>query len=439
MRVLINSYSPQTPMSYGGMVRELWTRLAALGEFEVAQLAWYHAPVLEGVSWPLVKTLCPLAKAVPPSAKEDQHGRLTLPKAIQQFRPDLVWSLGDIYMMDHVPAICRAASVRDLSWSLVPFWPQPQKEERFLREATHVVAMTEFAASQWKRSSGRETEVIPAGVDTQVFAPVSHQERGELRQVHGGGRLSNDDFLILYVGRNQDRKKPWLPIQIVHHLREATWGWDKAGQPRVAVYDPSRGTHDLSQIVKRAEPVPAKLWLHSAADKERWDYRGIGAQWGLRSLHEMFATTQLSDTRGLSPTDMATVYQMADAVSMLSGAEGFGLPIIEAGACGVPSVATAAYAQGEVATSLDLPVVPLAGFTPTPGYPTWMADPDLGHAVQAFYEIAQRSQSERQERSQALRDRTCSVYDWQTITLSWAALLQKIRNQPYVPVFGALA
>ncbi len=76
---------------------------------------------------------------------------------------------------------------------------------------------------------------------------------------------------------------------------------------------------------------------------------GSAASEVLRAVHRAQARQRITLTGVLDAQDMPAVYRGAAAVLLASRHEGFGLPVVEAFACGIPVVATAAPAIVEVA------------------------------------------------------------------------------------------
>ncbi|MCK5017220.1 MAG: glycosyltransferase family 4 protein, partial [Candidatus Peribacteraceae bacterium] len=77
---------------------------------------------------------------------------------------------------------------------------------------------------------------------------------------------------------------------------------------------------------------------------------------------------------GSTDEDMARIYQISDVYATFASGEGFGFPIIEAEACGIPVVAV------DFTTSHELIIEPEAGLAPKP-ITTWASSFNVRHAM----------------------------------------------------------
>ncbi len=167
-----------------------------------------------------------------------------------------------------------------------------------LRGAVGIVAAGEYAARQAARTAGRAlpTLVVPPGVDPTRFRPIAADERRTVRVRHG---LDPDRPLVLGVSRLVPRKGFDVLLDAV------------TGLPDVQVAIAGSG-RDRKRLDERAAPLGARAHL-------------LGR---------------------VPDTELPALYAAADVFAMLCRdrwggleAEGFGIVFVEAGACGVPSVA----------------------------------------------------------------------------------------------------
>ncbi len=170
-----------------------------------------------------------------------------------------------------------------------------------LRFAYRVITYSKFGKKELERN-GVASTYIPHTVNTEIFKPDSVPAR---KKAVG---IPVDSFLIGMVGANKDNP------------------------PRKSFQEA------IDAFALFLKDVPnALLYIHTNNDfpggfniRQYADFLGISDKIALPDVYKMtFNTTK---------QDMASIYSTFDMLLMPSISEGFGVPIIEAQACGVPVV-----------------------------------------------------------------------------------------------------
>ena len=173
---------------------------------------------------------------------------------------------------------------------------------RVLKHANHIIAAGEYPAAEARRAAGNSLPitVIPPGVDTQRFRPLSNDERASSRSEFG---VSNDAELIVGVSRLVPRKGFDTLIEVAASLR--------ASRPRLQVLI-GGGGRDADRLQKHIDKLNAPV-------------RMLGR---------------------VSDEQLPRLYGCADVSAMLCRSrwggleqEGFGIVFSEAASCGVPQIA----------------------------------------------------------------------------------------------------
>lgn len=204
---------------------------------------------------------------------------------------------------------------------------------RSVRRADHVLADSqatrEDLISLWGTPASKIT-VIPGGVEAR-FRPVTDPEA--LRAVRGKYGLGEGPF-ILSVGTLQPRKNIIRLIQAFAPLA--------ARQP------------DLSLVI---------------AGGRGWKYQQI-----LAEPARLQIAGRVHFTGFVADADLPTLYSAAEVFAFPSLYEGFGLPILEAMACGTPVAASNSSSLPEVTGDAGLSLDPLAVASWTEGLERLLSD-----------------------------------------------------------------
>jgi glycosyltransferase involved in cell wall biosynthesis len=215
-------------------------------------------------------------------------------------KPDVLLTIGDPWMFDAVPTISRPASCKWVAYFPVDGGPLPAEWAPWVRAVDVPVVFSEFSRRVVGEGAGVWPAVIRHGVDTEVFRP-GDKERAKAR-VGVAGR-----FVVGTVAANQQRKN--LPA-LVRAFAELA--------------------RDKADVI---------LYLHTQiAPGGYWDLEALVRRFGVEPKTR--ATLNLDPRRGVPDETLATIYNAFDVFALPTMGEGFGLPIVESQACGVPALVT---------------------------------------------------------------------------------------------------
>lgn len=257
-----------------------------------------------------------------PASNDRVWTLLTFPQVLRQDGVDVAHTQYTIPLRAPCPVI---TTVHDISFRLYPEWFP--RRHRLLLNLTVPVAMRRAARVITVSMSSRRdilrvyrldpshVEAIPQAV-SEEFKPIEP----DIARRHVASRFGVDTQFILSVGVLQPRKN--LPMLIEAFAR--------------AAYS-ARIPHRLVLVGKRG-----------------WGYDDIAVQIARLRLADRILITDYVDDEDLPP-----LYSAADMMAFPSLYEGFGLPPLEAMACGAPTLVSDAPAMPEVAGdgALVLPVM----------------------------------------------------------------------------------
>lgn len=246
----------------------------------------------------------------------DEHwGNRTLTRLARHHGGDdcLIITLMDVWVLT-APSLSGA---RLASWVPVDHDPLPPKVlEFFQRTGARPIAMSRFGERKLAEHA-LDPLYVPHGIDTDVFRPRDEQ-RGEIRRMMG---VPDDAFVVGMVAANKGIAPP------------------RKAFPQV---------FQAFSRLRRDHP-DAYLYLHTelAGDTQGINLGALAAACDIPS--EAIKHTQpFAYELGATPTDMSLLMSALDVLANPSYGEGFGVPIMEAQACGTPVIITDFSAMSEL-------------------------------------------------------------------------------------------
>jgi len=381
--------APLTSTSgYGKVTKEVCFRLADLG-FEVVNVGGRLTSVVLGERF---YVWTPKGNRILVLPTWGQTGdRATLEHYIRRYGLDVIVSLYDAYVIGFGKPSKPWAAQFPIDSELTAVW------RNHVLAADYVVAMSKFGEQQLlKHFPDFMVRYIPHGVDTSVFKPISQDEKTQLRKKWG---IPEDVFLMLNVSANWGERKglPQLMLTFKRFLE-------------------NHKDAMLYLFTNLKENCPQGYDLLAFADELGIADRVVGPKFNpiLDSIED---------------EALAELLSIADVYVSCAFGEGFGLPLLEAMACGIPCIAPANSSQIELVGGhgwlvenvsddmwVDVPVwIPLLAKYQVPNLNS------LLDCMKAAYEdpIA-RKVFGRKSRKFAMK------YDWKLIMPKWESLLKEM-------------
>jgi glycosyltransferase involved in cell wall biosynthesis len=378
LRILFNTNAPWSTSGYGTQAREILPLMVESG-FSVGCVCFFG---LEGGVIELNGITC-----YPKIA--DQWGSDAVVEHSKAFKPDVVFTLQDIWVLN--PAMLRQFN----HWiPIVPIdhEPTPPAVSERLKSAYRIVSYSPFGERQL-RSEGFHSTMIPHTVDTQTFQPLDVKERKTIRKQMG---IPEDIFLFGMVAANKDNPSRKSFQQVM----------------------------DAFVLFKRNHPKSG-IYFHTLLQQDKGFPIQTYAQF-LGIEKDIFYPPPYDLLFKIDRPTLSKVYNAMDCLVMPSTNEGFGVPAIEAQACGVPVIANNYTAMRDLVKPGAVFLVdgwyklfsPLASYTMVPNVDS------IHKAMERMYS------SNREQMGQVARSFVVENYDTQTVFREkWLPFLEQLEKE----------
>jgi glycosyltransferase involved in cell wall biosynthesis len=428
-RVFIANDASFLDTGYGIYGREIISRLHQSDKFEVAELGCYA-----DISNPKNKTLpwkfYPNAVASSdPRADQykannlNQFGLWRFNRAVADFKPHIVFDIRDYWMFAYQET---SPYKKYFHWVIMPATDSaPQKTEWLytFANADIVVPYTDWAKKVLSESCGNNINLFPsianAGINPQEFYPI------ENKQQHKISYFGEDLSVVGLVMRNQKRKLlPDIMIAYKKYLEALK----------------SSGLDDLYN--------KSCLYLHTSYPEENgWDIPGLLLEFNLlnkvyftyicRHCNNFFPSkfqTAITNCKychnktasiasphyGVNTEQLNKIYNVFDLFMQYAICEGFGMPQVEAAACGLQIASVDYSAMSEIAQNLNGFKIPVHRMFREMETNADRAYPDIEATTKIMYDFFVNTSDETKlVNSSIIRQKCIDQYTWDAVYQVW--------------------
>ena len=373
MRITWASNAPWVGSGYGTQTAQMLPRLQAAGHQVVAAANFGISGMT--VEWEGVPVLPSGLDRYGNDILRAHHDRMW------QGQGDWIMTLYDVWPLDRR----TFKDTRVASWVPIDHVPVPSGVVEWCREH-FTIAMSRFGQDQLK-AAGIDAAYAPHAVDTTVYRPTP------------GGRakmgVAEDQFVVMIAAANTGNHPP----------RKA-WGQQIFAAAKFAADHPD-----------------VHVYIHS----DKIGYQGVDLEALIGSTimpaGRVHFVDQYAYRAGLIDAQgMASLYSAADVLLFATMGEGFGIPAIEAQACGTPVIVSDFSAQAELAgPGWKVPVEPWWDHAQC----AWLGVPRVGQMIRSLEEsYAQRGARSADSVAFAAQYDADAVFD-----TYWTPILDQMQAQ----------
>lgn len=357
-RILFCGEATYTNSGFAVYQKEVMKRFQASGKYELAELANYgDTSDPNDNRW---RTVPWKFYPVKPNGYNEAECRAYMSNDLNQFgqwkfeatcidfKPDVVMSISDWWMSEYQQ---RSPFRPYYHWAIMPTVDSIPQDEQWLStyaDADAVFTYTDWSLEALRQSSGHHINLkcsAPPGADTEIFKPVADK-----RTHRGSMGFDEDAFVVGTVMRNQVRKLYPDLIEAFAlflktaptHIAEKTFLYLHTSWPDLG--------WDIPRLIKEAGISHKCIFTYCCTRP------GCGSVFPAHFSDAITHCTQCGEysakfptsNSGISTEILSHVYNFMDVYVQYATNEGFGMPMAEASACGIPIMAVDYSAMSDV-------------------------------------------------------------------------------------------
>lgn len=427
MRVLACGEFSQLSSGYAVYMNELLKRLSRIPGVEVAELACYCSPDdarIRNVPWK-VYPVAPLksdTRALQEYEANPLHafGAAVFNDVVLDYMPTHVIDIRDSW---HFEYQFRSPLRKHFSHVIMPAIdaaPQHKTWIDMYGEADKVLSYTEWGIDVLKGAGLKNTYGAASPCAPIEYQPMDYEQKKNLKQSIGLGDIT----IVGTVMRNQRRKLfPELFRDFAAYLK-------KLGRKDVFLlcHTSNPDTWELDELLFEFGISDRVLFTYACrqcGNVEFSFYRGISSHCNkCNKMSSTFTNTQ----NGVNNQTMNIIYNAMDLYVQYAVCEGYGMPLAEALACGVPIMAIDYSAMSEIVHQAEGVAIKPESFYIEPETGRRMAMPSQASFVEGMEQMLSMSPEELKDKGDFSR-MLYGMRSYDDVARTWLAALNETAPQ----------
>ena len=429
-RVFLANDASYLDTGYGIYGKELLTRLHNSDKYEVAELGCYATVEVaekHNIPWKFY------ANAVSPSDKRidlykgsilNQFGLWRFNRALLDFKPHIVFDIRDYWMFAYQET---SPLKKYFNWVVMPATDSGPPKIDWLHtysNADIIVPYTRWAYTTLQKYGGKHLNIFPkfanAGINPHEFYIL--ENKAELKKQYFGIDNASVTGLVM---RNQKRK---LISDIMLAYKNYLEALKSSNQ--MDLYNRSLLYLHTSYPEENGWDIPSLLLEFGLADKTYFSYKCNGCKKFFPSKFQGSFTicpycqkrggNFVSASNGVPTETLNTIYNLFDIFIQYAICEGFGMPQIEAAACGLQIASVDYSAMTEVCENLYGVKIPVKRLFRELETNADRAYPDNDITSSILYQFFVKTPDAiKQNNSIKIREACVNQYTWDNVFKVW--------------------
>jgi len=421
-RVLFCSEATFLNTGYATYTREILNYLNSTNKYELAELSAYgekNDPRAKNIPWKFYGVMpnqndSDEEKQRYAAMATNQFGEFRFEEVCLEFQPDFVCDIRDFWMLDFVE---RSPFRNYFRWVLMPTvdaYPQARQWIATYQSADACLTYSDWAGKVLTEQSGGKINYLGSSPPSAHPAYQPIENKLELKVSLG---IDPTTKIIGTVMRNQRRK---LYPDFFHAFRLFLDSVENKNQYLLYCHTsyPDLGW-DIPELLNQYQLSSHVLFTYVCGQTGK-PFASLFKGAIVQSPYSgQYGATLASVRNGLSYEDLAKIINLFDLYVQYANCEGFGLPQVEAAACGVPVAGTDYSAMESVLRQLDgIPIKPKALYKELETG-CFRAVPDNELAAKLFKEFFDKPQEERKKIGLNTRQKFLEHFQWDKSGRMW--------------------
>lgn len=442
-RIFIANDASILDTGYGIYGKEILSRLHKSDKFEVAELGCYcdvKNPRIKDIPWKFYPNA---VLADDPRIEQykannlNQFGMWRFNRCLVDFKPHIVFDVRDYWMYFYQDI---SPYRHHFSWVIMPTTDSTPPKIDWLytyQNAELIVPYTEWAKKVLLNSCGNKINLFPkvanAGINPEEFYPIPDKKSHKIKY------FGEDLNIVGLVMRNQKRKliadifiafKKFLEaLKLNNHIDtyKKTYLYLHTSFPEENGWD-----------------IPSLLLEYNLLDKVYFTYkcRNCNSVYaskfntGVTICHQCNnrAVTMAGPSNGIKTSELNQIYNLFDIFMQYAICEGFGMPQVEAAACGLQTAAVDYSAMTEIMDNVNGIKIPVDRMFREMEINADRAYPDNNFTAKLLYDFfINTSDDTKLKNSEIIRNKCISKYTWDDVYKVWEEAFDNIDITKKIP------